>query len=115
MPSEHDQPIREHFDGLIVGAGLSGIGAGAHLQRNCPGKSYAILEAREAIGGTWDLFRYPGVRSDSDMYTLGYSFRPWEGAKAIADGPSILSYVQETARDHGVDEKIRFNHRVVRA
>jgi monooxygenase len=105
----------EHFDVLIVGAGLSGIGAGYHLQTNCPNKTYAVLEAREAIGGTWDLFRYPGIRSDSDMYTLGYSFRPWEEAKAIADGPSILSYVRQTANDHGIDEKIRFGHRVVRA
>ena len=80
----------EHVDVLIVGAGLSGIGAAYHLQTDCPQKSYAILEARESIGGTWDLFRYPGIRSDSDMYTLGYSFRPWEQAKAIADGPSIL-------------------------
>jgi monooxygenase len=105
----------EHLDVLIVGAGLSGIGAGCHLQANCPGKSFAILEAREAIGGTWDLFRYPGIRSDSDMFTLGYDFRPWEEAKAIADGPSILSYIRETARDHGVDQKVRFQHRVVRA
>lgn len=105
----------EHFDVLIVGAGLSGIGAGYHLQRNCPGKRYAILEGRDAIGGTWDLFRYPGIRSDSDMYTLGYSFRPWRDAKAIADGPSILKYVRDTARDHGIDQKIRFRHRVKRA
>ena len=83
----------EHVDVLIVGAGLSGIGAACHLQRNCPDRSYLILEARERIGGTWDLFRYPGVRSDSDMHTLGYSFSPWEDARAIADGPSILSYV----------------------
>jgi monooxygenase len=81
----------EHVDVLIVGAGLSGIGAACHLQRRCPGKSYAILEARDSIGGTWDLFRYPGIRSDSDMHTLGYSFRPWKAAKSIADGPSILS------------------------
>jgi monooxygenase len=105
----------EHFDVLIVGAGLSGIGAGCHLQDNRPEKTYAILEARDDLGGTWDLFRYPGIRSDSDMYTLGYSFRPWKEAKAIADGPSILNYVRETARDHGVDSKIRFGHRVVRA
>jgi cation diffusion facilitator CzcD-associated flavoprotein CzcO len=105
----------EHVDVLIVGAGLSGIGAGYHLQKNCPRKSYAILEAREAIGGTWDLFRYPGIRSDSDMYTLGYSFRPWGDAKAIADGPAILSYVRDTASENGIDEKIRFQHRVVRA
>src|SRR5687768_136167 len=102
----------EHVDVLIVGAGLSGIGAGYHLQRNCPTRSYAILEGRECIGGTWDLFRYPGIRSDSDMYTLGYSFRPWREAKAIADGPSILKYVRDTARDYGIDQKIRFNHRV---
>jgi cation diffusion facilitator CzcD-associated flavoprotein CzcO len=105
----------EHVDVLIVGAGLSGIGAACHLQANCPGKSYAILEARERTGGTWDLFKYPGIRSDSDMYTLGYSFRPWTQAKSIADGSSILDYVRQTATDHGVDEKIRFNHRVLRA
>jgi monooxygenase len=105
----------EHFDVLIVGAGLSGIGAGYHLQANCPKKSYAILESRESIGGTWDLFRYPGIRSDSDMYTLGYSFRPWKEAKAIADGPSILNYIRQTAKDHGIDQKIRYNHRVVAA
>jgi monooxygenase len=105
----------EHVDVLVVGAGLSGVGAGCHLETRCPGKTYAILEARGSIGGTWDLFRYPGVRSDSDMYTLGYSFRPWREAKAIADGPAILSYVKETASDYGVDEKIRTGHRVVRA
>src|ERR1700716_2862501 len=87
----------EHVDVLIVGAGLSGIGAACHLQANCPGKSYAILEARDRIGGTWDLFRYPGLRSDSDMYTLGYSFRPWQEDKSIADGSSILEYVRQTA------------------
>ena len=105
----------EHFDVLIVGAGLSGIGAGYHLQQKCPGKRYVILEGRDAIGGTWDLFRYPGVRSDSDMYTLGYSFRPWTEPKAIADGPRILNYVRETAVDNGIDKKIRFHHRVKRA
>ncbi|MGZ5238959.1 MAG: flavin-containing monooxygenase [Caldimonas sp.] len=105
----------EHFDVLIVGAGLSGIGAGYHLQTRCPDRSYAILEGRERIGGTWDLFRYPGVRSDSDMFTLGYAFRPWTEAKAIADGPSILKYVQDTARENGIDRRIRFGHRVVRA
>ncbi|HSS87519.1 MAG TPA: NAD(P)/FAD-dependent oxidoreductase, partial [Reyranella sp.] len=105
----------EYFDVLIVGAGLSGIGAAWHLQDKCPGKSYAILEAREASGGTWDLFRYPGVRSDSDMYTLGYSFRPWKEAKAIADGPSILTYIREVARDHGIDKRIRYGHKVVAA
>ena len=81
----------EHFDVLIVGAGLSGIGAGYHLQQKCPGKSFVILEGRDCIGGTWDLFRYPGIRSDSDMFTLGYSFKPWVEAKAIADGPRILN------------------------
>jgi monooxygenase len=105
----------EHLDVLIVGAGLSGIGAASHLQRRRPGKSVAILEARDALGGTWDLFRYPGVRSDSDMFTLGYSFRPWTGQKAIADGATILEYVRDTARDQGVEDKIRFHHRVVKA
>ncbi len=104
-----------HVDVLVVGAGLSGIGAACHLQRECPGKSYAVLEAREAIGGTWDLFRYPGVRSDSDMFTLGYSFRPWTDPKAIADGASIREYVRDTAREHGVDRHIRFRTRVVAA
>jgi monooxygenase len=105
----------EHFDVLIVGAGLSGIGAGYHLQTRCPRRSYAILEGRDAIGGTWDLFRYPGIRSDSDMYTLGYSFRPWKEAKAIADGPSILQYVRDTASEYGIDRRIRFGHQVKRA
>jgi monooxygenase len=105
----------EHLDVLVVGAGLSGIGAGAYLQSKCPWASYAIFEARDAIGGTWDLFRYPGVRSDSDMHTLGYSFRPWDGEKTIADGESILRYIQETARETGVDAKIRFQHRITRA
>jgi monooxygenase len=105
----------DHVDVLIVGAGLSGIAAGYHLLANCPDKTYAILEARDSVGGTWDLFRYPGIRSDSDMYTLGYSFRPWEGAKAIADGQSILGYVRDTAQEYGVEAKVRFQHRVVRA
>jgi monooxygenase len=108
-------PATEHFDVLIVGAGLSGIAAGYHLQAKCPGKSYVILESRDAIGGTWDLFRYPGIRSDSDMYTLGYNFKPWREAKAIADGPSILNYVRETAQENGIDRNIRFQHRVMRA
>jgi monooxygenase len=105
----------DHVDVLIVGAGLSGIGAAHHLQERCPGKSYAILEAREEIGGTWDLFRYPGIRSDSDMHTLGYRFRPWTEAKSIADGDSILRYVRDTAREGGIDRHIRFNHRAVSA
>ena len=105
----------EHIDVLIVGAGLSGVGAACHLQSDSPQKSYAILEAREGIGGTWDLFKYPGIRSDSDMYTLGYAFRPWEQAKSIADGASILDYVRQTASDHDVERHIRFGHRVVRA
>src|SRR6478672_7092613 len=104
----------EHFDVLIVGAGLSGIGAAWHLQDRCR-KSFVILEGREASGGTWDLFRYPGVRSDSDMYTLGYRFRPWKDAKAIADGPAILDYIRKVASDHGIDRKIRYRHRVVAA
>ena len=102
----------EHLDVLIVGAGISGIGAGCHLQKRSPGRSYAILEGRADIGGTWDLFRYPGIRSDSDMYTLGYSFRPWTQAKAIADGPAILGYLKDTAKTYGVDQRIRFGHRV---
>jgi monooxygenase len=105
----------EHVDVLIIGAGLSGIGAAHQLQKAFPGRSYAILEAREAIGGTWDLFRYPGVRSDSDMHTLGYRFRPWTQAKAIADGPSILNYIRDTAAEAGIDRYIRFGHKVVRA
>ena len=107
--------MAEHFDVLIVGAGLSGIGAGYHLQEKCPGKSYAILEGRDCIGGTWDLFRYPGIRSDSDMFTMGYSFKPWMEPKAIAEGTKILNYVRETAAENGIDRKIRFNHRVKRA
>jgi len=105
----------EFVDVLIVGAGLSGIGAASHLRRLCPGRSVAILEARQALGGTWDLFRYPGVRSDSDMYTLGYSFRPWTGQKSIADGPAILQYLRDTAREQGIDRLVRFGHRVRRA
>jgi monooxygenase len=105
----------EHFDVLVVGAGLSGIGAGHHLQSECPWASYAILEARDAIGGTWDLFRYPGVRSDSDMFTLGYPFRPWPSSRSIVDGDSIRRYIEDTAAESGVDRHIRFGHRVVRA
>lgn len=102
----------EHFDVLIVGAGLSGVGAAAHLKMECPEKSFAILEGRSAMGGTWDLFRYPGVRSDSDMFTLGYRFRPWQDPKAIADGSSILNYIRETAAEFRLEEKVRYNHRV---
>ena len=105
----------DHVDVLIVGAGLSGIGAACHLTIGCPGKRYAILEARDALGGTWDLFRYPGIRSDSDMYTLGYSFRPWLGDRSMADGPAILEYVKATARENGVERNIRFAHKAVRA
>ena len=105
----------DHVDVLIVGAGLSGVGAGCHLETSRPGTTYAILEARDTSGGTWDLFRYPGIRSDSDMFTLGYRFRPWLGRKSLADGPSILRYVRETARDYGVDRHIRYGHKVVRA
>jgi cation diffusion facilitator CzcD-associated flavoprotein CzcO len=104
-----------HLDVAIVGAGLSGIGAGHYLQTECPWAEYEIFEARDAIGGTWDLFRYPGIRSDSDMHTLGYSFRPWDGEKSIADGDSILQYIKDTARESGVDTHIRFNHRITAA
>jgi monooxygenase len=113
MPANPAHP--DHLDVVIVGAGLSGIGAAVHLQRRLPGKSYAILEARGAIGGTWDLFRYPGVRSDSDMYTLGYAFKPWTDAKAIADGPAIRAYIAETARENDIERHIRFDQRLVAA
>ena len=102
----------EHFDVMIVGAGLSGVGAACHLRERQPRKTFAILEGRDAMGGTWDLFRYPGVRSDSDMYTLGYRFRPWRDAKAIADAPSILNYIRDTAAEYGIDKEIRYGHRV---
>jgi monooxygenase len=105
----------EHLDVLIVGAGISGIGGACHLREHCPEKTFAILEAREDLGGTWDLFRYPGIRSDSDMHTLGYGFKPWAKAKSIVDGPSILNYVRQAARENGVEPKIRFNRRVVAA
>jgi monooxygenase len=105
----------EHLDVLVVGAGLSGIGAAVHLMQQSPDRSFAILEARDAIGGTWDLFRYPGIRSDSDMYTLGYSFKPWASTKGIADGTDILEYVKETAREFDVEDKIRFRQRVLRS
>jgi monooxygenase len=105
----------EHFDVLVIGAGISGIGAAYRLQTRCPKKSYAILEGRSAIGGTWDLFRYPGIRSDSDMYTLGFPWSPWRGDKTVADGKDIREYIETTAREHGIDRKIRFGHRVERA
>jgi cation diffusion facilitator CzcD-associated flavoprotein CzcO len=108
--------VNDHcFDVVIVGAGISGIGAAYHLQTNCRTKSFVILEGRERLGGTWDLFRYPGIRSDSDMFTLGYSFRPWTREKAIADGSAILAYLRETAEAYGIDTKIRYRHRVERA
>lgn len=110
-----DHSVNAIFDVMIVGAGLSGIGTAVHLQRECPNHTLAILERREAIGGTWDIFRYPGIRSDSDMHTLGYNFKPWKAEKAIADGPSILEYVNETADEHKIREKIYFGHKVISA
>jgi len=105
----------EYVDVLIIGAGLSGVGAACHLQKKVPNKTYAILEGRQAIGGTWDLFRYPGIRSDSDMYTLGYNFKPWTNPKAIADGPDIRAYIQEAARENGIEKNIRFGHKSLKA
>jgi monooxygenase len=105
----------EHLDTVIIGAGISGIGAGVHVQQDCPTKSFAILEARTDIGGTWSLFQYPGVRSDSDMYTLGFRFKPWTSRKAIADGPSIMAYLRETVEEFGLRDKIRHEHRITRA
>lgn len=105
----------EHVDVLVVGAGISGIDAAYHLRTRCPRRSFAILEARDEIGGTWSLFRYPGIRSDSDMYTFGYRWRPWPNPRAIADAPSILQYLRDAAREHGIDRMIRFGHRVRRA
>ena len=107
--------MTEHVDVLIVGAGLSGIGAARHLQLKCPKKSFLIVEGREALGGTWDLFRYPGVRSDSDMHTMGFSFRPWKEEKAIASGSAILNYIKETTEEYGIDRHIRYRHRVADA
>ena len=105
----------EHLDVLVVGAGVSGIAAAYHLQRRCPEKTFALLEAREASGGTWDLFRYPGIRSDSDMFSFAFSFQPWPGDESIASGPTILRYLRDTARAHGIDRRIRFGHRLVKA
>src|SRR3954452_14446407 len=115
QPALSDAEPGMHVDVLIVGAGLSGIGAACHLRAECPDKTFAVLESRGAIGGTWALFRYPGVRSDSDMFTLGYVFRPWTEEKAIAEGPVIRRYIEDTAREYGVREKIRFHHRVLAA
>ena len=108
-------PSANFVDVVIVGAGLSGIGSARHLQRDCPDRTFALLESRETLGGTWDLFRYPGIRSDSDMYTLGYTFKPWLERKSLADGPSILRYIRETAAETGVDKHIRYNHKVLSA
>jgi monooxygenase len=107
--------VTEYVDVLIIGAGLSGVGAACHLQKKCPKKTYAILEGRNAIGGTWDLFRYPGIRSDSDMFTLGYNFKPWNNPKAIADGPDIRAYIEEAARENNVERHIRYGHKALRA
>jgi monooxygenase len=109
------QPLPTHIHVAVIGAGLSGMGAGHRLQTECPERDYLILEARESVGGTWDLFRYPGIRSDSDMFTLGYSFKPWRDAKSIADGPSILRYIRETAAEFGIDEHIRYGTKVLAA
>ena len=105
----------ESFDVIIVGAGLSGIGAAVHLRKHCPNKTFTIVESRSAIGGTWDLFRYPGIRSDSDMYTLGFDFKPWTDPKAIADGPSIMKYLQETVDEFGIRKHIQYHKMVVNA
>jgi len=112
---EENSTTPEYVDVLIVGAGLSGIGAACHLETGAPGTSYAILEARHASGGTWDLFKYPGIRSDSDMFTLAYEFRPWKEANSIADGDDILRYIRETAQAYDVDKHIELATRVVRA
>lgn len=107
--------MQHDYDVLIVGAGLSGIGMACHLARECPDKRVGILERRDAIGGTWDLFRYPGIRSDSDMFSFGYKFRPWGGLQVLADGPSIKQYVQDTAAEYGVDKAIHFGSHITRA
>ena len=119
LVAEHRAPDRaaatEHFDVIVIGAGLSGIGAAYHLQRRLPHKTFVLLEARATLGGTWDLFRYPGVRSDSDMNTLGFAFRPWRDRKVIAEGGAILDYLKETVAEHDIERRIRFRHKVVRA
>ena len=102
----------EYFDVILVGAGISGIGSACHLQKKCPGHSYVILEGRSGLGGTWDLFRFPGLRSDSEMYAMAYEFKPWQGDTAIADGSSILEYVCETAKENRIDQNIRYQHHV---
>src|SRR3954465_11975992 len=114
MTTRH-RPSEVDTDVAVIGAGLSGIGAACRLQLESPDRSYVVLEARDAIGGTWDLFRYPGIRSDSDMFTLSYPFRPWRDPKAIADGPAILDYIRDTSRDYEIDDHIRYCHRVTRA
>ena len=117
MPAEcvNNEIRMKHFDVAIVGAGISGIGAACHLQKQCPNKTYVILESRDALGGTWDLYRYPGIRSDSDMHTLGYEFKPWVADKSIADGPAILDYVRKTAEENDILKHILFKHRVQHA
>ncbi|MGC2676700.1 MAG: NAD(P)/FAD-dependent oxidoreductase, partial [Mycobacterium sp.] len=107
--------MTEHLDVVIVGAGISGISAAWHLQDRCPSKSYAVLERRDDLGGTWDLFKYPGIRSDSDMFTLGFRFKPWESSVSIADGASIKNYIREAANENGIDKHIRYRHKVLAA
>ena len=107
--------MKKHFDVLVAGAGVSGIAAAYYLQQNCPDKTFAILEGRDAIGGTWDLFRFPGIRSDSDMYTLGFSFRPWPEDDSIGEGEAIRRYLQDTAEEIGITDEIRFGTRIERA
>lgn len=115
MSCEADAPAAEHLDVLIVGAGISGIGAGHYLTTGLPDKSFAILEARADLGGTWDLFRYPGIRSDSDLHTFGYEFKPWRDAESIADAPQILAYLRETVRENRLESRIRYHHKVLGA
>ena len=110
-----EENLNSNYDVLVIGAGISGIGAGRYLQKNCPNKRFAIIESRDSIGGTWDLFKYPGIRSDSDMFTLGYAFKPWSSNKAIADGPSIMSYLKETVKENNLEKKIIFNSKILMA